>query len=319
MTTSTQATDTHRGATLEARSGPGAAGDPSPVPDLVGQAQAELEAAEAARRALADDRRALKERLDAAARTTEALRREVQRTEKMLEDASSRAADLAALAELGFVDDSLPGERQQLDALAQRRDRLMIAAQEDKRRRTTLAIEDGLLVERERGAEALTKEAQLALERARQVQLLHDLRGVVQDTLHGPLVLVDATVDGGGACTWWVADAAPDDLHSPGRLWRVTDYGAYRRLYPDLPDAWLERRTRPQYARLTVPSDGLLSAQDTLAILERLARPCQYRLVSLHYTHRDGNGVDRYVVHTLDGTRPVALKTAGMARQILGD
>jgi hypothetical protein len=29
--------------------------------------------------------------------------------------------------------------------------------------------------------------------------------------------------------------------------------------------------------------------------------------------------VDRYVVHTVDGTRPVALKTAGMARQILGD
>jgi hypothetical protein len=237
----------------------------------------------------------------------------------MLEDASSRAADLAALAELGFVDDSLPGERQQLDALAQRRDRLMIAAQEDKRRRKTLAIEDGLLVERERGAEALTREARLALERARQVQLLHDLRGVVQDTLHGPLVLVDATVDAGGACTCWVADAAPDDLHSPGRLWRVTDYGAYRRLYPDLPEAWLERRTRPQYARLTVPSDGLLSARDTLAILERLLRPCQYRLVSLHYTHRDGNGVDRYVVHTVDGTRPVALKTAGTARQILGD
>jgi hypothetical protein len=92
-----------------------------------------------------------------------------------------------------------------------------------------------------------------------------------------PLVLVDATVDAGGACTCWVADAAPDDLHSPGRLWQVTDYGAYRRLYPDLPDGWLERRTRPQYARLTVPSDGLLSARDTLAILERLLRPCQYR------------------------------------------
>ena len=319
MTTSTQATDTHRGATLEAGSGPAGADGPSPVPDLVGQAQAELEAAEAARRALADDRRALKERLDAAARTTEALRREGQRTEQTLQDTSRRAADIAALAELGFVDDSPPVKRQQLDELAQRLDRLMIAAQEDKRRRETLEREERLLVERERGAEVLTREVRLALERARQVQPLHDLRGVVQDTLHGPLVLVDATVDAGGACTCWVADAAPDYLHSPGRLWRVTDYGAYRRLYPDLPDAWLERRTRPQYAQLTVPSDGLLSARDTLVILERLVRPCQYRLVSLHYTHRDGNGVDRYVVHTVDGTRPVALATAGMARQILGD
>jgi hypothetical protein len=65
--------------------------------------------------------------------------------------------------------------------------------------------------------------------------------------------------------------------------------------------------------------DGLLSARDTLALLERLLRPCEYRLVSLHYTHRDGNGVDRYMVHMVDRARPVALKTAGMARTLLGD
>jgi hypothetical protein len=68
----------------------------------------------------------------------------------------------------------------------------------------------------------------------------------------------------------------------------------------------------------TVPADGLVSASELVGILERFFRPTAYRLTGVHHTHRDANAVDRYVVHTLDGTRSVPLATAGMAQQFLG-
>jgi hypothetical protein len=75
------------------------------VPDLIAAAQAELKAAEAAGRAVAEERRGLNDRLCAAARLREALKREVQRVEAVLADASARAADAAALTTLGIPPD----------------------------------------------------------------------------------------------------------------------------------------------------------------------------------------------------------------------
>lgn len=67
-----------------------------------------------------------------------------------------------------------------------------------------------------------------------------------------------------------------------------------------------------------MPADGLVSAAEQLGIVERFLRPTASRLASIHHTHRDASGVDRYVIHTMDGTLRVPLETAGMAFERLG-
>jgi hypothetical protein len=293
------------------------------VPDLVGQAQAEVQQAEAAGRALAAERRALNDRLEAAARTGAALRREVKRAEDALQDASTRAADAAALAELGHVEDGAAAEvySAHLDEIAQRLGRLAAAAEEDKRRRAVLDTEDRALGERERAAEERTREARAALEHARAQQPLLDLCGLARDCAasQGRLTLLNARVAREGTVVAWVTDGLPNYLYSSGRTWMVSDFGEARRVWPQLPEGWREQRRRFEACGVqTVPADGLVSAAEVVEILERFLRPTSYRLTSVHHTHRDANGVDRYVVHTADGTRPVALETAGIAWQVLG-
>jgi hypothetical protein len=290
--------------------------EPTAVADLIGEAQQSVQDAEAAAAHLAAQRRPLATR-----------RNVLARREAELSAAASRAQETADVIQLDLnvLPDSaeryLERLRDEAGALASWLAALNAELAAVRAERADVDAQDGRLAAEQEEAQARLAAAQAALAQARHVQPLHDLAGVLADTLHGPLVLVDAIVESSGACTCWLADGdePPNYLRSPGRLWRVSDYAAYKRLYPDLPAEWLERRTRLEYARLTVPSDGLLSAPDARAVLERLARPCNYRLVSIHHCQRDLHGEDRYVVMACCGAQTVALDTAGMARQLLGD
>src|SRR2546423_1110483 len=71
-------------------------------------------------------------------------------------------------------------------------------------------------------------------------------------------------------------------------------------------------------ARLRRSLEAEVRARELVGLLERFLRPTAYRLACVHHTHRDANAVDRYVVHTLDGTRSVPFATAGMAQRFLG-
>jgi hypothetical protein len=296
--------------------------EPTAVPDLVGQVQAELEAAEAAGQALADERRALTERPEAAARRRLALRTAMQRPQNEVHGRSVMIAEAMALAELGLLDDGVGADPKRLDGLTRCLARLSTASEQDTRQQRGLEAEDRVLSERERDVEARLRQARAALQQARAQQPLHDLWGLARDCAasQGRLVLLDATLGRDGSVAAWVTDGLPNYRCISGQTWRVTNFAQARRLWPHLPDDWQEQRRRLEACGCqTVPADGLVSAPELLGILERfLLRPTGYRLTSIHHTHRDANGIDRYVVQTVDGTRAVALETADMARQILG-
>ena len=297
--------------------------EPTAIPDLVGQAQAELEAAEAAGQALADERRALTERLQAVARGRLALRSAMQRPQDEVHERSTMIVEAIALAELGLLGDGLGTDLKRLDGLTQCLAPLSTASEEDTRQYRGLESEERALSERERDVEARLRQARAALQQAHAQQPLHDLWGLARDCAasQGRLVLLDATLGRDGSVAAWVSDGLPNYLRSSGQTWRVTDFAQARRLWPHLPDDWQEQRRRLEACGCqTVPADGRVSAAELLGILERfLLRPTGYRLTSIHHTHRDASGIDRYVVQTVDGRRAVALQTADVARQILGD
>lgn len=208
-----------------------------------------------------------------------------------------------------------------VEELAQRLAHLDAQSQENARLRRSLEAEDRDLAERERDVEARIREARAGLARAQQMQPLHDLIGLARDCAASQvlLTLLDATIARDGSVVAWVTDGLPNYLSTSGRTWRISDFGEARRLWPHLPDQWREQRRRLEACGCqTVPADGLVSARELVGILERFLRPTAYRLTCVHHTHRDANAVDRYVVHTLDGTRSVPFATAGMAQRFLG-
>lgn len=291
----------------------------TPVPDLVSAAQATLEEAQA-KAAQAGERRAL-----LAARLGAATGRELQ---LRAAEARARERHQALLTDL----DVLPGSK---EPYAQRlreeagQLRCWLAALESALAearcwRADLQAQEGRLEQQLAETQERARAAQAALEAARCAQPLHDLAGVLEDTLDGPLTVVDATI-GPTGLTCWLTDGPHTDYMRTAdqKTWPVTDFPAYRAAYPRLPAEWL---VEPQYqrqqacGRLTMPGDGLLTVDESLAIIRRLARgDANARLVGLHWSmvHPE-TGRHAYVLVVQDGVRRLDVDTFGRAQQIIG-